>query len=191
MKKLMTGLFALTLMLGFAVNAQAQSDEADITARANVLVDVTVNANGDLVFGNVSPGIAKTVSNISAVSGSSATGGEQAGGFTIGKGADSFVTLTFALPSNLVSDESINLPISFANTDARITTANERTEAGANSIDFDPNAANNLENLDGADRTTYFEATEFFVFLGGTVAPTATQAAGAYEGTVTLTVSYN
>ena len=193
-KKLMTGLFALTFMIGFAVNVNAQdgnTDNASITATAAVLTAIEVSANGNLIFGNVSPNVNKSISNISEVTGSSATGGEQAGGFTITKGSNSFVTLEFDLPEEL-GPGSAFLPITFSETDARITTADDRSTFGADSESFDPNTQFNLENLTGDLKDTYFESAEFFVFIGGTVEPGADQfATTEYEGTITLTASYN
>ena len=193
-KTLTTGLFALTFMIGFAVNANAHdgsNDSASITATAELLSAIGVSANGNLVFGIINPGFNKSVSNTSEVTGSSATSGVQAGGFTITKGSNSFVTLEFDLPEEL-GPGSAFLPITFSETDARITTADDRSTFGADSESFDPNTQFNLENLTGDLKDTYFESAEFFVFIGGTVEPGADQfATTEYEGTITLTASYN
>ncbi|MGK7368648.1 MAG: DUF4402 domain-containing protein, partial [Candidatus Halalkalibacterium sp. M3_1C_030] len=47
---------------------------------------------------------------------------------------------------------------------------------------FDPTAGTSLTFPADGDMT---------VFIGGTVNPTAGQAAGAYTGTITLTATYN
>lgn len=56
MRTLITGLFALTLMFGFSLNANAQAGQTDtdvVNVSATVLVDIKVEQKADLAFGNV------------------------------------------------------------------------------------------------------------------------------------------
>lgn len=166
--------FLKTLLMTFtafgltAVALAQQSDNANIAANANVIAQLVVNAGNSLDFGDVSPGVSRSVANSDAT----------AGTFSVTGGAGAVVSLSFTLPANLTSGAN-NLPIAFSTTDAN-------WEDGISSLGtnvFDPNAGVSVGALptDG----------DMTVFIGGTVNPANGQAAGAYTGTITLTATYN
>jgi hypothetical protein len=154
---------AAALSLGAAA-AEAQTS-ANIQATATVLSAVTVSGGNDLQFGNVTPGVNKTVAVADA----------GAGRFDVTKGANQGVTLAFTLPANLTSGGN-NLPIGTWTGGWNTT----NTPAGATS--FTPSA--------GGANTAVTAATTLFVFVGATVSPAAAQAAGSYSGTVTMSAVY-
>lgn len=157
---------------GVSINGFAQqSDSENATASATILAHLDVQKVTDLSFDDVSPGIEKTIPR--------ASGAE----FTVTGGSGAAVSLSFTLPSFLdeVGAETNQLPISFTDTDANWETGTTTDDAGTNA--FDPTA--------GATTISSFPAGGIAVFLGGTVQPANTQAAGTYEGTITLTATYN
>jgi hypothetical protein len=160
---ILSALVAAGLTVGAAA-AEAQTS-ASIQATATVLSALTVAAGNDLQFGNVTPGVNKTIAYTDA----------GAGTFTVTKAATSGVTLAFTLPTDL-SDGTNNLPIGTW-TGAWNTSA---TTAGATA--FTPSAA--------GSNTTVTAGTSLTVFVGATVSPGAAQAAGAYSGTVTMSAVY-
>jgi len=147
-----------------AATLEAQTS-ATIQATANVLSAVTVTAANGLQFGNVTPGVNKTVAISDA----------GAGRFDVTKAAGEGITLSFTLPTDLTSGAN-NLPIgSWAggwNTSA--------TPAGATA--FTPDAA--------GTNTTATAGTTISVYVGATVSPIAAQPAGLYTGDVTMSVVY-
>jgi hypothetical protein len=147
-----------------AVTAEAQTS-ANINATATVLSAVTVAGATDLQFGNVTPGVNKTIAIADA----------GAGRFDITKAAASGVTLAFTLPANLASGGDL-LPI--GSWTGGWNTAN--TPAGATA--FTPSA--------GGTNTAVTAGTALFVFVGATVSPPAAQPAGSYSGTVTMSAVY-
>jgi Domain of unknown function (DUF4402) len=153
----------LAALLGLATAAEAQS--ADIQALANVYQPISVTGNRDLDFGNVFPGVAKTVAIADATSGQFQLGGEASGG----------VNLTFTLPPNLTSGGN-NLPI------GSWTGCTSATNTTAGCTGFTPSGA--------ATASAFSGLGALWVFVGATVTPAAGQAAGSYSGTVTLTAAY-
>lgn len=158
---------AAVAALALAPNAAA-AQTGSITATANVLTPLTVTGVNNLDFGNVYPGVNASVAPTAATAGS----------FTIAGVAGAQITLTFTLPTNLQDAALDNLPISFATTDAASNQANSQAGAGV----IDPNQV----------LTTNLDATtgNYYVWIGGTVAPTGSQPAGTYNGTITLTAAY-
>ena len=181
---------ALTIVLGFAMTTVGQqSANASVAGNANVAAQVTVTGNTPLEFGNVTPGVTKTVSSAGVV-GPGLPGGttETAGKFTITKGANTQVTLGFTLPSNLVDLSSNNLAINFVDY-AGPTKCAKLSYTALTDVPFTPASGEVIANT--GSTATYFASTEFYVFIGGTVVPITGQVAGAYTGTITLTATYN
>ena len=82
----LSALVAAGLTVG-AATAEAQTPSASIQATATVLSALSVAAGNNLVFGNVTPGVNKTIAITD--------GG--AGTFTVTKAASSGVTLSLSL----------------------------------------------------------------------------------------------
>lgn len=190
MKK-MKFLFALALMMGFGLSAFAQvtpqSDNADIKGLANVVAQVAVTKFSDLDFKNVAPGVVKTINFVNTVTAGTTNGGETTGRFDITKGANTQVTLEFtALPTSLDGTGGASgntLPISY-------TTQLFKESTTAHPIA--PPAQGNTVIVQNSSTTAPYYATDAFQLdLGGTVTPATTQVAGAYEGVITLTATYN
>lgn len=150
-------------LVALATPLAAQS--ASITATANVFRPITISGARNLDFANVFPGVNKSVAVSAATSGR----------FDIVAEASQAVTLTFALPTTLASGAN-TLAIGSWNGCWNAT----NTTAGCTT--FTPSAS--------ASNATVGGATNLYVFVGATVSPTAAQVAGAYTGTVALTVAY-
>lgn len=150
-------------LLSLATAAQAQS--ANINATAVVYQAMTVTGARALDFGNVFPGVAKSIAVAAATSGR----------FDLTGQASANVNLTFTLPTNLTSGAN-NLPI------GTWTGCTNATNTTTGCTTFTPS---------GSATASAFSGTgNLFVWVGGTVTPAANQAAGTYNGTVTLTAAY-
>ena len=160
---LLSAALAAAFSLG-AATAEAQNS-ANIQATATVLSAVTVAAGTNLQFGNVTPGVPKTIAI--------ADGG--AGRFDVTKAANQGLTLSFTLPTNLTSGGN-NLPIG--------------TWTGGWNTSATPAGATTFTPSVGGTNTAATAGTTLFVYVGATVSPAAAQSAGAYSGTVTMSAVY-
>jgi hypothetical protein len=140
-------------------------NSASASVTADVQQPITVTKTNDLAFGSVFPGLTASV----AVTSSSAAS------FSIQGQANASVNLTFTLPATISSSGNT---LSVTNWVARRNTTN----SAASGTDFTPSAS--------ATSTTLSGAGALYVFVGATVAPSTSQAAGTYSGTATLTVVY-
>lgn len=160
---LIAGLVALTA----ATQAAAQSANGSIQATAFVYRPLAVASGADLQFGDVFPGVDKTVGVTDA----------GAGRLDITGQTSAPVSMTFALPA-VLSDGGNTLPIGswtgHWNTASAPTGGTDFTPSGAST-----NAALSADVI-GA----------LYVFIGAQVQPAAAQAAGSYSGTVSVTVVY-
>jgi hypothetical protein len=157
-----SAVLAAFLTLG-ALPAVAQS--ANITATANVFQAITVTGARDLDFGNVFPGVAKTIAVAAATSGRFDLTGQNSVP----------VQVTFTLPTNLTSGAN-NLPI------GTWTGCTNTTNTTTGCTSFTPSGT--------ATNSAFGGTGNLFVWVGATVTPAAAQAAGTYNGTVTLTANY-
>lgn len=156
---------ALVALMGLAASAGA-AQSANITVTANVLQAMTVAGTRPLDFGNVFPGVARPVG----------VGAATSGLFTLTGQNSANVNVSFTLPTTLVSGAN-SLPI--GTWTGYHNTTNNATVGGTA---FTPSVATTA---------TAFSATgNLFVFIGGTVTPIVSQAAGTYTGIVTLTAAY-
>ncbi|MGH7585843.1 MAG: hypothetical protein ACREMH_06320 [Gemmatimonadales bacterium] len=156
---------AVALLAGLAGAAHAQSQTASITAQAIVQQPLNVTAGNNLDFGNVLPGVPKSVAATDA----------GAGTFRI-QGQSSFeVALTYTLPTNLVDASLNNLLI------GTWSGLHNGTNSTAGATSFSPGGVANVD---------VYGTGDIWVFLGATVTPGVNQVAGTYTGTVQLDVAY-
>jgi hypothetical protein len=159
--KALTAVVAVTTLAASTVRAQ----NASIQAVANVFAAITVTAGNDLDFGNVFPGVNKTVAVTDAGAGTfSATGQNSAN-----------VALTFTLPATLANGGNTMPIVSW-------TGCHDTDGAVAGCTTFTPSAA--------ASNAQFSAGGQLFVWIGATVQPAANQAAGTYSGTVTIQLAY-
>lgn len=156
---------AAALSLLAPLSAQAQTQSASIQATATVMQPINVVGAVNLAFGNVFPGVAKSI----------AVNAAGAGRFDVTGQASAPVLISFVLPTNLTSGGN-NLPIGTW-TGHRNTVNNPTT--GTN---FTPSAATTAATFSGTG--------QLFVFVGATVTPATNQAAGNYAGSIQMTVTY-
>jgi spore coat protein U-like protein len=145
--------------------AQAQTNNASITATASVQTPINVAGVQQLDFGNVFPGVNKPVA---------ATDLANAGRFDVTGQASTPVTLSFTLPATL-SSAGNTMPI------VSYTGVHALNAAQTGGVGFAP-ASGASPTLSGTGA--------LFVWVGAQVQPATNQAAGVYTGSITMTVVY-
>jgi hypothetical protein len=144
---------------------QAQTNNASITATASVQTPINVVGAQQLSFGNVFPGVNKTVA---------ATDLANAGRFDVTGQANTPVTLSFTLPATL-SSAGNTMPI------ASFTGVHAQNSAQTSGTAFSP--------VSGASPTLNGTGG-LWVWIGAQVQPATNQAQGVYTGSITMTVVY-
>jgi len=151
------------LLIGTAPLQGQTSASANVTA--SVSQPLSVSATNGLAFGTLFPGNSKTI----AVSDAGAAA------FSISGAAGGNVSMTFTIPTTITSGGN---SLSIDSWTARRNTTNN---AGAGT-DFTPSAV--------ATQTALSGTGNLYVFVGATAHPGVSQVAGAYTGTLSLTVVY-
>src|SRR6266702_8187415 len=144
---------------------QAQTNNASITATASVQTPINVVGAQQLNFGNVFPGVNKTIA---------ATDLTNAGRFDVTGQASTPVTLSFTLPATLSSGAN-TMPIDTYTGISALTSA----QVGGTAFSLVAGATPTLSGT-GA----------LFVWIGARVTPATNQAQGVYTANVTMTVVY-
>jgi spore coat protein U-like protein len=158
-------LCAAIIGLAATESVQGQTQTATILATATVMQPINVVGAVNLAFGNVFPGIPSTV----------AVNAAGAGRFDVTGQANAPVFLSFVLPANLISGAN-TLPI------GSWTGHWNAVNNPATGTNFTPSAATTAATVSGL--------AQLFVFVGATVTPAVNQAAGVYNGTIQITVTY-
>ena len=159
--KVSTALLVATVVAASSASAQS----ANINVTANVFQAITVSGTAPLDFQNVFPGVNKTV----------LVGDATSGRWTATGQSGQNVNMTFTLPANLTSGLN-NLAI------GSWSGCRDADATPAGCIAFVPSAV--------ATAAAFSAGGELYVFIGATVSPTPTQAAGSYTATATLTLAY-
>lgn len=154
------------LLIGSSAFAQSTTTTADATVLTPISLSSTALNFGSSIF----PGSNKSIAKTSA----------SAAQFDISGEPGKNVNTSFTLPSAMDADTSTaTMPISFSTTDAGYAAAS--TSQSSQTV-FDPNVAQTLT----LDATT----GELYIWLGGTISPSATQKKGTYSASITLDVTY-
>lgn len=128
----------------------------------------TVTGNRNLNFGIVIRGIPNSVAPSDAI---------RSGRFYVRYQLNKQVQVRLTLPTQLTRTGGGNLPITFGASDAFA----KGTAGSSVAVTFDPHTTQTF---------TLQSSPDFYINLGGRVAPTAAQATGNYTGSVTLTVTF-
>jgi len=153
--------------------AQGQSTTTSVTALVPGVPITFLNLQ-DLNFAVVTRGVAKTVLRNTAAAGKVRVSGE----------SNAFAQIRFTLPTQLPNIQAlpgINMPISFA-----------ANSAGWNRDTDDPGGGTAFNPAVGVNNARFGPPPRpyIYVYLGGTVTPSAVQAAGVYQGSIILTITY-
>lgn len=161
MKKLI-----LTLAL-VAIGTVAHAQQADITASATIIEDLTVTAGANLAFGDIARDVAATIAYNAA----------GAGTFTVSGTPNVEVEVTLTLPSVLTSSEGADLTFT--------------ATAGIDTADLDPTSGTAFTTSPATPQVENLNSNgDLFVSVGGSVTPGVTHI-GVYTGTITLAAVYN
>ncbi|MBU8933458.1 MAG: hypothetical protein KOO62_05570 [candidate division Zixibacteria bacterium] len=181
------GVLAIAIGLMVLVSASTGSAQQAVTGTADgtVLSAIVLAAGTNLEFGDIFPGVPKTVAR-------TATGGDTTAAiFTITGEAGAGVTAQFMLPEYLSSSAGAQMNITFSSTDMAIDTTNSKTPltvvVGDGWVDEDPRSFPAALVIGGTEGPTVITS----VFLGGKVIPSMYQPSGTYSGDIVLSVSYN
>ena len=152
----------------------AQSFSTTIPVNAMIVGNgITITSLADLDFGTVTRGVPATVLPTSA----------NAGRWQVVGTANAFVNISFTLPAllpNVQALPGITMPISFGATSARWRRDNP---AVGGATPFNPNVGT-------TGRLGPPPRPDMYLWLGGTVSPSASQAPGVYVGNIVVTISY-
>jgi hypothetical protein len=168
--------FSMTLM----TTAHAQS--ASVNSTATIVTPISAAATAPLAFGTISKGATATVAATNASAGALNFSGDEADNITISVPA----TATIATTSGAGS--SMTVTINRAALRSNTTSA----QGAASSMDASSGSATTGLSADGSgDGVANDGLGQLYMWIGGSVTPTATQQRGSYSGTFTVSAAYS
>lgn len=156
---------AAIALLTANVHAAGAQTSASANVTASVSQPLSVSATNGLAFGTLFPGNTKTI----------AVNEAGAAAFSISGAASGNVSMTFGIPSTITNGANTLTVDTW-------TARRNTTNSASSGTDFTPSATATQAALSGSGN--------LYVFVGATAHPGSSQAAGAYTGTLTLTVVY-
>lgn len=157
--------------------AHAQKGSATATARAAVILGLSVQGVEGLQLDEITAGQEKQVNLDGTAVGASVTGLERAGKFRITT-QGSFMLQYSEVPVALTGPGGAQLPVNFF--------------SGWSLLDAPPRLGANLVSVDGAKNAVFIAnpKSDVYVFLGARVAPPVSQPEGMYETRIVLTATF-
>ena len=178
--KLIASLAAVIALFFVASTGFAQS--ASVTSTATIVTPITAQATAPLAFGTISKGSTASVAATNASAGAVTFGGDESDNITITVPA----TATIATTSGAGS--SMTVTINRAALRAHTTS----TQASASALDASSGSATTALSSDaGGNGTNNDGLGQLYLWIGGSVTPTATQQRGAYSGSFTVSAAYS
>jgi hypothetical protein len=179
MKTKVLTLAAVCALFG-GVTAFAQ--QSDVTATATLNVPLTVNATAPLAFGNVTRGNETQIPATSASAGAVSFSGDESDNITITVPASTTISTTSGAGANMTVDiDRANLRVNTTNAQGSASVLDASTGSATTGLSADASG-------DGTDADGMGQA---YLWIGGSVTPTATQQRGSYSGTFTVSAVYS
>jgi len=178
MKNAILSLAALLVLTG--ANAFAQS--ASVNSTATIVTPITAAATAPLAFGTITKGSAATVAATGSQAGSVTFSGDESDNITVTVPATATISTTSGAGSSMT--------VTIARATLRSHTAN--VQASATTLDASSGSATTALSADASgDGVGSDGLGQLYVWIGGTVTPTATQQRGSYSGTFTVSAAYS
>jgi hypothetical protein len=181
MKNNILKLSALAVIaLASSITGFAQS--ASVTSTATIVTPVTAVATAPLAFGTITKGATATVASTAAAAGAVTFSGDDADNLTV------TIPATASISTTSGAGASMTVTISRASLRSGVTNA----QGSATALDASSGTATaNLSTDASGDGVNSDGLGQLYVWIGGTVAPTATQQRGNYTGTFTVSAAYS
>jgi hypothetical protein len=182
MKTSITTLFALVILLLVSGNAlQAQS--VAVTASATIVVPLTATATAPLAFGTISRGATATVAATASGAAAMTFGGDEQDQITITVPATATISTT--------SGSGANMTVTLDRANIRYTPLGNIPSNGASVVNASTGSVTVALSMDNqGDAVNNDGLGQAYLWIGGSVTPTAAQQRGSYTGTFTVSAVY-
>jgi hypothetical protein len=173
-------LLALAALLVAGSHAFAQS--ASVTSTATIVTPITASAAAPLAFGTISKGATASVAATSSQAAQVLFSGDEADNVTISVPSTATISTTSGAGSSMtVTINRAALRSNTSNAQGTATTLDASSGSATTALSAD--ASGDGVNSDGLGQV--------YVWIGGSVTPSATQQRGSYSGTFTVSAAYS
>lgn len=180
MNKSILSLAALALAVLAGSNAFAQS--ASVNSTATIITPITATATAPLAFGTITKGATSSIAATNSSAGAVTFSGDEGDNITISVPSTCSIATTSGAGSSMTV--TLNRAALRANTTSAQGTATALdASSGSATTALSADASGDGVNNDGLGQS--------YIWIGGSVTPTATQQRGAYSGTFTVTAAYS
>ena len=180
MKNSIKFLAAFAAFLCIGANAFAQS--ATVTSTATIVTPIAATATAPLAFGTISKGATASVAANSSSAGAVTFSGDEGDNITI------TVPASVSIATTSGSGASMNVSINRSALRGHTTNA----QGSGTTLDASSGSVTTPLSSDASgDGTNNDGLGQLYMWIGGSVSPTATQQRGSYTGTFTVSAAYS
>jgi hypothetical protein len=166
----------------FAISSAASAQSASVTSTATIETPISATATAPLAFGTIIKGSAATVASTAASAGAVTFSGDEADNITI--------TIPASVTIATTAGGGANMTVNITRNALRVHTSG--TQGSAVALDASSGSASTaLSNDAGGNGTGSDGLGQAYLWIGGTVTPSATQQRGVYTGSFTVSAAYS
>lgn len=166
----------------FAIGTSAFAQSASVTSSATIETPISAAATAPLAFGTITKGATATVAATAASAAGVTFSGDEGDNITIS--VPSSATISTAAGSGA------SMTVSIDRSSLRVNTVG--TQGTASALDASSGSATSALSSDAAGNGTSGDGLgQTYVWIGGSVAPAATQQRGVYSGSFTVSAAYS
>ncbi len=172
----------LTAALLIAGGAGAYAQSASVSSSATIETQITAEATSSLSFGTISKGATATVEASSADAAAVTFSGDEGDNITVTVPATATISTT--------SGDGADMTVSINR--AGLLAHTSDAQGSASTLDASSGTATTaLSDDNGGNGTNNDGLGQSYLWIGGSVTPTATQQRGVYSGTFTVSAAYS
>ncbi len=179
MKSKFIALFAFVLFI-LGTGAYAQSS-ATVTSTATIETPISASAFSNLAFGTITKGATATVASSSSSAGGVLFSGDE--------GDNISITVPATATISTSSGDGASMTVTINRGSLRVNTSND--QENAESFDASNGTATTALSGDEGGNGSSDGLGQAWLWIGGSVAPSATQQRGVYTGTFTVSAAYS
>ncbi len=177
-------IFSLAALAIIAAPIVTMAQSATVTASATIVTPITATATAPLAFGSISRGATATVAATSASAAAVTFSGDESDNITIAMPATATISTT--------SGAGGSMTVTINRAGLRYTPLGNIPSNGAAVVDASSGSATVALSMDNqGDAVNNDGLGQAYIWIGGSVTPSATQQRGSYTGTFTVSASYS
>lgn len=177
-------LLALAAVVSTGIFSTARAQSASVNSTATIVTPISAAATAPLAFGTITKGSSATVAASTTSAGAFNFSGDESDNIT--------VTIPSTVVISTTSGAGANMTVTLDRAGLRYTPLGNIPSNGAAVVDASSGSATVALSMDNQGNAVNSDGLgQAYLWIGGSVTPSATQQRGSYSGSFTVSAAYS